>query len=239
MSIEVFPISLSIDRCYLIRDTDGGGAILVDAGIPGQGQAFARKLRNTPVAPADIKLIVLTHGHLDHAGSSVGIAALTGAAVAAHRADVDIATGSRVSLPTPRNAYASVMRSLVLVPSMPFFARQSPGRVDVIVEDDGLGLAEFGVGGRVVHTPGHTAGSLSVVLDNGDGFLGCMAHSGPPFRVRPDLPVYADDMAALLQSWDKVLAMGVKRVFPGHGRPFAVEEIMGPLAATRRRSWAG
>jgi glyoxylase-like metal-dependent hydrolase (beta-lactamase superfamily II) len=226
MGVEVYPLRLGLTRCYVIRDR---GAILVDAGMPWQAGSFIRQLARTPVNPAEIRLIVLSHGHFDHAGSAAAIQRLTGAELAAHIADVDIVEGSRITKPTPQTRWGATMWS-ALAPFMPALAARYSAHVDLTIGDDGRPLSDYGIAGRIVHTPGHTAGSLSVLLETGQAFVGCMAHSGPPFRAHPDLPIFADDPDQLRRSWEELIALGAQHVYPGHGDPFDLAAILSPLA---------
>ena len=86
-------------------------------------------------------------------------------------------------------------------------------------------LAECGIPGRVIHTPGHTAGSVSVLLETGDALVGCMAHSGFPFRLSPGLPIFAEDLEKLRKSWKLLLDQGAKTIYPAHGEPFSADII--------------
>jgi hypothetical protein len=64
--------------------------------------------------------------------------------------------------------------------------------------------------------------------------VGCMAHSGLPFRLHPDLPIFADYPDDLRCSWDRLLELGARVIHPGHGRSFPVERILKPLQS---QSW--
>ncbi len=79
--------------------------------------------------------------------------------------------------------------------------------------------------GRVIHTPGHTAGSVSVLLETGEAFVGCMAHNNLPFRLRPGLPIFAEDLEQLRESWKQVLNQGARTIYPAHGEPFSADII--------------
>lgn len=221
VAVEIYSLGNLIDRSYVIRDE---GAVLVDTGMPWTAGQLVRALSRLPAAARSIRLIVLTHGHFDHAGGVREVKRLTGAPVAAHRLDADIVEGRRLTTPNPQTRWAKALWSpLALL--MPHVARRYCTGVDVLIGDEGLSLVEYGIAGRIVHTPGHTAGSLSVLLDNGDAVVGCMAHAGPPFRLGPDFPQFADDPEQLRLSWHKLIAMGAKRIYPGHGRPFPVDVI--------------
>ena len=66
--------------------------------------------------------------------------------------------------------------------------------VDIILGDEDFSLAEFGIAGKVISTPGHSPGSVSVVLDTGDAFVGDLAMNAFPMCLSPSLPIFADDM---------------------------------------------
>ena len=93
-------------------------------------------------------------------------------------------------------------------------------------DNEGLSLIDYGIPGRIIHTPGHTLGSVSVLLDTGDAFVGCMAHNNPPFRLKPGLPIFAENLSMLKKSWRKLLDMGARTIYPGHGNSFSSREIL-------------
>ena len=95
--------------------------------------------------------------------------------------------------------------------------------VDLIVDDEGMSLEEYGIPGRVIHTPRHTWGSLSVLLDSGEIFVGDLAMNKLPMRLNPGLPIFGDDIQIVKASWKKVLEMGAKTVFPAHGKSFPAD----------------
>ncbi|GGR53498.1 hypothetical protein GCM10010282_53090 [Streptomyces roseolus] len=66
----------------------GRRPVIVDAGTPGSGRKIYEQVADHGVDPADVSLIVLTHGHIDHFGSAAELHRLTGAPVAGHVADL-------------------------------------------------------------------------------------------------------------------------------------------------------
>ncbi len=221
MQIKIDRIVLGTTSCYLVRHE---GAVLVDCGDARRVGAFQRALAALPGPPPRIGLILLTHGHADHAGSAAAIAQLTGAPVAIHSRDRAWLEQGCVACAAPHTAWGRVMtRALPL--AAPLF-RFQPVVPDLVIADAGLSLAGYGIPGRVVPTPGHTAGSVSVLLEDGRALVGDLGIAGfPALSHRPALPFLADDMDAVLASWRRLLAEGIVTVYPGHGRPFPAEAI--------------
>ncbi len=101
-----------------------------------------------------------------------------------------------------------------------------PAKVDMVLDDQGLSLKEYGIDGKVIYTPGHTDGSISLVLESGEAFVGCMAHNRAPFVLRPKLPIYAKDIEQIKESWKVIMDQGASKIYPGHGKPFPLEKIL-------------
>ncbi len=109
MQVRIDRIRLGITSCYLIRHD---AIALVDCGDVGRGKAFEKALRALGITPAEISLIVLTHGHSDHIGSAGDIAERTNARVAIHRDDAHCLTEG-VSAPVhPVTLWARFMMAL-------------------------------------------------------------------------------------------------------------------------------
>lgn len=221
MAVEIFSLRLGINTCYVIRDR---GAIMIDSGPPKKGNAIKNLLSRLGIPPADIRLIVLTHGHFDHAGSVKDVKSLTGAKIAIHEEDRPDIENSRYRFPQgvttwgrlTRALLEPIIRSRVTIPAV---------KADIVLNNNEFSLQEYGINGHIIYTPGHTAGSVSVVLDSGEAFVGCMAHNGFPFRLRPGLPIYSDDIERVKESWKLILQRGARMIYPGHGKPFPVDVV--------------
>ena len=81
MSLHIQTIKLSGVNCYLIQDK---GIILVDTGTPGLHNKILKQIKKLGLDPHEIRLIIITHGHGDHFGSTQRIKELTGAKLAVH-----------------------------------------------------------------------------------------------------------------------------------------------------------
>ena len=89
--------------------------------------------------------------------------------------------------------------------------------------DDDYDLCEFGFTAKIIHTPGHTVGSICIVLDSGRIIVG---DTVVDHIIDGVYPPYADDEEALLKSWDRIEKTNCAKFFPGHGKPFQKETFM-------------
>jgi hydroxyacylglutathione hydrolase len=201
---------------------------MVDCGMPDKLNVFRRKLKRLYIQPEEIKLIILTHSHFDHSGSAKAISELTGAKVLIHESEKDFLAERKFAMIKGVDAWGKITLSVL----RPFFRRISFPEVkpDIIFSEEEYPLNDYGINGSIFHTPGHTQGSISVLLNTGEAFVGCLAHNGLPFRLSPGFPVYAQDMEVLKQSWRMLISKGANMIFPGHGDPFPVGVISGMLS---------
>jgi glyoxylase-like metal-dependent hydrolase (beta-lactamase superfamily II) len=220
MSSDIFSLRLGINSCYLIR---GKSTIMVDGGPPNKLRAFRRKLGRLYIHPEEIKLVVLTHSHFDHVGSAEQISELTGAKIIAHEEERYFLENSKLAMIKGVDLWGKI----TLPVFFPFFKLISYPKVetDIFFSEKEYSLDEFGVDGKILHTPGHTSGSLSILLNTGEAFVGCLAHNGWPFRSTPGLPIYAQNIDLIKESWRLLIAKGARTVFPGHGKPFPIDVI--------------
>lgn len=226
MKPEIFRIRLGVNSCYLIRGNKD--VIMIDGGLPGKLKVFKRALKKLDINPSGIKLIVLTHSHFDHAGSAREISEFTGAKIACHEIEKTYLEEGRMIIPKGVNIYGKITKPLLFaIAEKITFPKFTP---DILITDRPYPLTEYGIEGNVIHTPGHTPGSISVILDSGEAFVGCMAHNGLPFRIRPGLPIYALDVKEIKKQWKILFDSGIKMIYPGHGKPFPVgimKEVLG------------
>ncbi|MGB8489912.1 MAG: MBL fold metallo-hydrolase [Bacteroidales bacterium] len=225
MKLEIIRVKLGLNSCYLIRGKD---IVMVDGGMPKKLKVFKSALERLDIAPSDIKLIVLTHSHFDHSGSAADIRELTGAKIAVHESERTYLEDGGLIIPKGVNFYGKITKPwLFAIFKKISFPKFKP---DILITDEPYSLNAYGIDGNIIHTPGHTHGSISVILDSGEAFVGCMAHNGFPFRLSPGLPIYAQDIDEIKKSWKLLIDRGVKMIYPGHGKPFPFEAIKDSLA---------
>ena len=224
MGASIYPIQLGFDCCYIIQDKR---TIMIDGGAPGKIKAFLKGIKKLSIKPEQVKLIVITHGHWDHIASAKDIKEKTGAKIALHKNEKEWLEKSLKPMPPGVNRWGRILGKAMTL-CIPFINIPATA-VDVVIGNDGLPLTEYGISGRVIYTPGHSSGSVSVLLDTGDAFVGDMAMNEFPLTLRAGLPIFAEDFDKLKESWWMLLNQGAKTVYPSHGKPFPVAIIRDSL----------
>jgi len=226
MGVRIHPIQLGLDRVYVLK---GQGVVLIDGGAPKQIDNFLKGLEDVSIEPREVKLIVITHGHWDHIASARDIKDLTGAKIAMHHREKDGLEKPLKLNPPGVTAWGRILSKAVDILILPL-VRIPPAEVDLVLDDGEFSLAEYGVPGTVIPSPGHSSGSVSVLLETGEAFVGDLAMNALPLRLSPGLPIFAEDTQKLRESWQMLLDRGAKTVYPAHGDPFPVEIIREALA---------
>ena len=211
MPVNVHTIRVGVSFCYLVEGDDG--VVLVDAGFRGHERKIIRHLHR--LDHKDLRLVFVTHAHMDHYGSAAALRRLTEAPVGIHSADREAMARGQTPLGDVRG-WGKVMKRL-----MPLFERfkgPEPAQADVLFEDRAR-LDEFGIDAEVLHTPGHTPGSSTLVVEGRIAFVGDLVST----RGRPHAQLfYATNWSALARSLRRLQGLDLEQVFTGHGpRPMS------------------
>ena len=206
----------AMSRVFLVKSD--AGAILVDTGMSGQTDRAVDALAAHGVAPQDIRLILITHGHLDHFGGAKALHARTGAPVAVHAKDADaLRSGQNSPEATPTSRLTALL--------MRAGARMAMSNADAALEPDIVfdapwRLDDYGIAGEVIHTPGHTPGSITLLLDSGEAIVGDLAMGSMLFPKRATPPLIAWDLDRNWASLRAVLDRHPTIIYITHGHPF-------------------
>lgn len=142
-------IRLVGNRAYLIA---GNQLVLIDSGLPFQANRIMRFIRDIGRRPDELAHIILTHHHIDHRGSARALKSLTGAKVAASKNDIPFIEGRARAY---RESLPWWVKLLHFITDLWF--REENVSVDTVLQE-----GDTIQGLRVIHTPGHTPGSISL-----------------------------------------------------------------------------
>ncbi len=194
----------------------GTGHVLIDTGGPKSRRELEGALAGAGCQAGGLQLIVLTHGDFDHIGNAAYLRTGFGATIAMHRDDSGMA--ERGDMFWNRKAGSALIRALA--PLLFRFGQANRFVPDLYVED-GLSLAAHGLEATVLSIPGHSKGCIGILTAAGDLFCGDLFDN----TKGPALNAIMDDPAAAEASIQKLRNCAIRTVYPGHGRPFAMEQL--------------
>ena len=227
-SYKLHRIGLVNVSSYLIYRS--GEAILVDCGNRDSEVRILETLKILGLQPGMLKLLVLTHSHFDHAGSAARLKELTGCKVMIHRSEADRLSSGFSPIPS-----GTRWKAKLLVAVGRIFAKRlmkySGAEPDLLV-DDLFNLEAYGFPGRVIHTPGHTFGSMVVLMADGELIAGDTLFG---VQNKQHFPPFAEDLSALVGSWNKIRELQVKTIYPAHGHYFSVESFLGEFETAMKK----
>lgn len=197
-------------NCFLIsKDTR---YILIDTSWQSEYKTLEKRIRAI-IGTGRLEAIVLTHTHFDHAANAARLKEVFQARIIVHRDEAGFLEEGSSPLPQGTILFTRTLLRLVNLHDTSF-KRFEPVEADVTFEDQ-FDLDQFGLNARIIHTPGHTLGSCSVIIDDeialvGDAMVGMFR--GLIF------PPFADDSELLINSWTRLLKTGCSLFLPAHGR---------------------
>lgn len=214
---KVTTITLGISNLFLIRDK---GTILVDTGADASKEKYLKLFADLELNPKEIELIIISHGHYDHFAHLSELKELTGAPVLCHKHAAHALQTGKNSEVIPRNQLGKEILEM-LKENKPIVVK--PVQPDLIM-DSTFDLNQYGVSGKVIHTPGHSHCSISVILDSGEAIVGDMLVSSP-FTGELCAAYFASDEDMLFSNIRNLLN-SAHIFYGGHGGPFTREEVL-------------
>lgn len=197
----VFNVSLLLDAAH--------GPTLVDTGLPGQAAAIAAALAEQGLAVADLRRIVITHQDFDHVGSLHELAQASRAPVLAHATEAPFIDGTEL----PRFARPEIQ---ALRPELRAAAAAfRPTPVDQLLHDESR--LDLSGGVRVVFTPGHTPGHISLFLERTRTLIAGDALVADAGRLQGPHPQATLDMPLALQSLRRLAELDPATIVCYHG----------------------
>lgn len=213
---RVDAICAGVTTTYRVRDR---GAVLIDPGGVREAGIVTRRLERLLAGGEGVTLMIATHGHFDHVGAATVLRERRQAPLAVHRGDTEWVRRGTWIWPPALTAWGRMLRA-ALAPVLCRAQRFSPTPVDLELDHAGLDLRSFGVPARVEATPGHSPGSMSVLLDRGEAVAGDLAMNGLPMTVRPSFGIFAHHPEQIPASWRLLRELDARVIHPAHSRPF-------------------
>jgi glyoxylase-like metal-dependent hydrolase (beta-lactamase superfamily II) len=221
VTTEIKTIRSSDANCFLVQ-TDAG-FFLVDTGYPTERDALVEALESAGCQPGSLNLVLLTHGDIDHAGNCAYLQQAYDTKIAMHPTDVTLVENGTEPKKKCRSLFIKIILGLAALShrnvSMADFERFQP---DILVEE-GTDLSDYGFAARVLHTPGHTKGSISILTADGDLFAGDTLMNA---RMNFILSGWAENHDELKSSVEQLMTLPVGTVYPGHLKPFSMEQFI-------------
>jgi glyoxylase-like metal-dependent hydrolase (beta-lactamase superfamily II) len=216
--MEITPITLNYlfeVNCYLLKTETG--FYLIDSGLHKKRGELEKSLEQAGCTPGDLRLIIITHGHTDHVGNAVFLKEKYGGVIAMHIGDDKMVETGDMFINMKGGLSLSLVRWLTNLLGFNSYENFKP---DVYLVDC-QELSEYGLDAKVLHTPGHSPGSTSILFDDGTLFCGDILGN----TKKPEKTALVDDHQQLDASVMALKACETETVYPGHGKPFKMSDL--------------
>ena len=208
-----YRLNLGITNCYLLRCPEG--YLLIDTAYPDSYRRFRRAIDSLGVELDQIRYLLLTHHHDDHAGFAARLVAETGCTTVVHRDALPaLSRGTSEETMKPVNRCIKAVFALfhLIHPDFSYPGLTAAENGVLVSGDNHDFLKSIGIDGKILHTPGHTADSICLLVDDaaftGDTlFVGKVGGTDLGDGARTE---YASLHDVLMKLPDET------RVFPGH-----------------------
>jgi len=168
------------------------GKLLVDCGWPGTLPQFTAELKRKGLTPAEIKFLLVTHFHPDHAGLVQEFKNI----------------GAKLILMESQVGFIGQLNNMLRSKNVASSEILEEDNINLKFSESRKYLSALGIAGEIISTPGHSDDSITLILDEGIAFTGDL----PPRSL-----VMPDDLVKR-ESWDRIDQHNVKLIFPAHGK---------------------
>jgi hydroxyacylglutathione hydrolase len=216
MSIHV--IDLGGINSYLIKTNNE--FFMIDNGISSQRTKLDKILIDAGCMPGNLKLIILTHGDIDHVNNSVYLREKYSAKIAINIDDSGIVETGNMGF----NRKAKPDKNAFIFQIITFFGKKErfeTFKPDIYLENE-QNLSEYGLNAQVFDLKGHSKGSIGILTADGDFFCGdLLINFG-----KPDFHFMISDMTEAKMSVERIKKLPIKIFYPGHGKSFTMDDFL-------------
>ena len=211
---KVISVSLASSNVYFI-ETDRG-YLMVDTGMAARESAVEELFSSAGLKPSEVAMIIVTHVHPDHVAGLHSAKKLTGAKVLCHRSAARYVESGESEPIVAHSALGAVIAAIT--------PKRFRGVVpDILVENE-FELNDYGLAGTIMHTPGHTAGSISIVLSTGETLVGDQVRGG---NAELSLGQFYEDKDELLRNLESVTSSEPRVIYMSHGTQTGIQNLAG------------
>jgi glyoxylase-like metal-dependent hydrolase (beta-lactamase superfamily II) len=197
-------------RCNTFLLACENGNILIDSGRKNMRRTLIKNIDRVKKIKPGIDFLILTHSHFDHCENAAYLKSVKKCKILLSDKEKEYAMKGNFVIPENIKWIANLVSK--------FFKKT--GRFEPFIPDINLNgnmnLTEFGYDAEIIETPGHSQGSVSIVINNKIAVVGDTLFEVIPYRV---CPPFRDDMYQLIKSWEILLNTGCNLFLPSHGFP--------------------
>lgn len=192
-------------NCYIV--SSGENAILVDTSL----EQYRDKILEA-CKPYKMRLLIITHGHIDHAQNAAFLSRELNIPSAICRADLDLLHDNFAQKMTADTFLGKIVLS---VSEKQTFKKHIPEFTPTVFLDEGDRLDSYGISAEIISVPGHTDGSIAVDVSGKHLIVGDALMN----MFYPTVSMLYHDRSAMLKSAEKISALGERTIYFGHGKP--------------------
>jgi len=212
--LEIKTLYLENVNVFLLCENND--CILVDTGVDGDGEIILKEIKKRKL---NLKYIIITHAHYDHAGGLGVISEKTDAPIICHEYEMPYLKEGKSSILIPQGvSFSELTKTMNL--STKNRDRFNPAKSEFITIKDYTSLSGFGFSGYILPLPGHTPGSVCVFTPDvcicGDTVFNTSDNHFPP--------IYSDK-ESLLKTFEAIKNSGADYIYPSHGKILKIEDL--------------
>lgn len=206
---------LTDTNSYLVKTNKG--YILIDTGYSTTRKDLEKQLEDAGCTPENLKLILITHGHFDHTGNCAYLREKYSALIAMHKDDLqmvetgDMFYNKNIIIRT----FGKILFFFLLRGS---FEKFTP---DILLEDK-HDLTPYGFEAEIINLPGHSKGSIGILTTDNNLMCGDLLTN----LKKPQKNTLIDNQEKLDASIEQIKNLEIDTIYPGHGKPFTLEQFI-------------
>jgi glyoxylase-like metal-dependent hydrolase (beta-lactamase superfamily II) len=217
-TVKTIRLGMISGNVYLVQAIDS--CILIDTGLRSKRSVLTSALEEYSRTMGRLTCILLTHGDFDHCGNALYLSKKFKIPVGIHRNDAVVLEQGDMFINRKRKN-----------PIIGFVIRKCMGIKKFSPDfylDDHSALGQYAMNMKVIHTPGHSPGSVCLITSDGDCFCGDLFEN----TRKPQINKIADDVDEMKNSARKIMESDITTIYPGHGKPFLKKDLTGLFTNT-------